>query len=67
MNTKQKPQFKRKEKVYAINDADVEKLNLHASEPESEDKFVFGVTDDNKAEKINVMIGGVNVPTIIDS
>ncbi|KAK3800038.1 hypothetical protein RRG08_029760 [Elysia crispata] len=67
MNTKQKPQFKRKGKVYAINDADVGKLNLHVSEPESDDGFVFGVTDNHKAEKVSVMIGGVNVPMIIDS
>ena len=39
MNTKQKPQFKRKGKVYAINDADVGKLNLHVSEPESDNEF----------------------------
>ena len=43
------------------------KLNLHVSEPESDDEFVFGVTDNHKAEKVSVMIGGVNVPMIIDS
>ncbi|KAK3773160.1 hypothetical protein RRG08_013747 [Elysia crispata] len=37
------------------------------SEPESDDEFVFGVTDNHKAEKVSVMIGGVNVPMIIDS
>ena len=40
---------------------------MHVSEPESDDEFVFGVTDNHKAEKVSVMIGGVNVPMIIDS